>query len=281
MAKMQAGAPEDLPENSLILPAGGANEQPSSVESILSLCRTGLIGPRDLANHAEATLHTWNKVFDRAKPFQQAKLVPEWLFDDEYQEVRGDAELLLDLLGYLPGEPVKHALREALQLTDPRLKLFAALSLIRRGEPVGTDQIEPIAASNEVREILWDELSKLGMQPLMPEYWRSPEALAESALSRWLTHPNELNALPEEIELMKTFPAEDDEGRAADVYLFRYREYPKPWEPGEGWMAGIAGRYPDGEEFDSAWSGFKRWDSMTPEEHFENLYFRDGGCSCE
>jgi hypothetical protein len=39
-----------------------------------------------------------------------------------------------------------------------------------------------------------------------------------------------------------------------------------------GWLAGIAGPIRDGESIGSAWSSFKRWESMPPEEHFDKLY---------
>jgi hypothetical protein len=113
----------------------------------------------------------------------------------------------------------------------------------------------------------------------MPARWAAPEKLAESALSRWLSRPTELGTFPENIELVERFPVEDDTGKSDDAYLFRFREFPKPWEPGEGWMAGIAGPYRDGVALGSPWSSFRAWNSMSPSEHFDLLYYR-GGDSC-
>jgi hypothetical protein len=253
----------------------------ASLEALVGLCQDSVVGPADLASHTQAVLNIWERIYRRIEPVQQETASIEWLLDDEYEEVRLEAGWLLDLLGYFPCEDVGRALREALKLTDPKLKLFAAISLLRRLEPITPEEIEPVAASHEVREILWGELKKLGMESLMPPRWATPEALAASALSRWLSHPNELNAPPEEIELMKTFTVDLEQEGTAYVYLFRYREFPKPWEPGGGWMAAVVGPYRDGRQVGSAWSSFKAWDSMSPDRHFESLYYRNRGAECE
>jgi hypothetical protein len=216
--------------------------------------------------------------------FQQEIVAVEWIMDHDYAPVSREAEALLALLGYCAGEEIGYALREALQeLTDPDLKMFAALSLLRRGDPVGSEEIEPIAASHLVRIYLWEKLQDLGRESLMPEQWAAPEELAASELSRWLSHPNELTAYPEEIELMQIYTLPEAQGGPeAEVYLFRFREYPKPWEPGEGWMAGVAGPYKDGCPVRSPWSSFRRWDSMSPDEHVSMLYHRNSSrCAIE
>ena len=99
----------------------------------------------------------------------------------------------------------------------------------------------------------------------MPEQWAVPEELAASELSRWLSHPNELNAYPEEIELMQIYTLPEARGRAeAEVYLSRFREFPKPWEPGERWMAGVAGPYKNGRARQLPWNREHRsWMAFT------------------
>jgi hypothetical protein len=193
--------------------------------------------------------------------------------DDEYAPLSSEAEYFLGLMGYLQGDEVGRNLRGAvLELTDPSLKMVAIVSLLRRLDEVSPSEIESVAASHLVRIYLWEHLCELGMESLMPEQWATPEALAASELARWLSHPNELGAIPEEIEPMKAFPVDVEEGGREYVCLFRFREFPKPWEPGEGWMAGIAGPYRNGECLGSPWSRLTRWDSMSPEEHFNELY---------
>ena len=232
-------------------------------------------GTADLSPHTGEVVELWRAVFARVKPLQRDVATVEWLTHEGYAGVSAEGEALLDLLGYLPGEEVGLHLREALHLTDPFLRLWAALSLLRRSETVPANEIEVLAANPLVRISLWEELRNLGARQLMPARWAAPEALAESALSRWLSYPTELGKYPEEIELVQRFPIEDDAGVVEYGFLFRFRGSVSPLEPGE-WMAGIAGPYRKGEALDSPWSSFRRWDSMTPAEHISLLYDRCG-----
>ncbi|MGO9258681.1 MAG: hypothetical protein ACLQU1_20525 [Bryobacteraceae bacterium] len=232
----------------------------------------------EIAPYAPAILAFWNAVHARVKPLQQEGPDLEWILEDEYRGPRALAEVLLDLMGYLPAAHVAPSFEEALALADPRLKCFAITSLLRHGHTVDPRQIEAVAASHEMRMIFWIGLRRLGMEWLMPERWSAPEQLAASDLVRWAAHPNELGVPPEEIELMERFLVAGEIHAKDEVYLFRFREYPRPWAPGEGWMAGIAGPIRDGQAQGSPWSSFKPWDSMSPREHFEKLYYRGGCC---
>jgi len=230
----------------------------------------------DFEPHLPTLLSFWRDVYGQARPMQRSASELDWMIDEEYFGIRNRAGLLLDLMGYLPVRQVEDCLREGLSLADPRLKLFAALSLLRHSQYVDPAGLEMIAASHEVRIVLWEELRRLKMEPLMPQRWSAPEELAASDLSRWVSHEMELGVPPEEIELMGRFPV-SVEGYTADAYLFRFREYPKPWEPGEGWMAGTAGPFRDGEAIGSCWSAFEQWDSLSPKEHFIKLHGTVGG----
>jgi hypothetical protein len=250
--------------------AGDPPLRTKALGACLDLTTEGVVDGRDLTPHFPMLLSIWKDVYEQVRPLQQSACKPEWMIDEDYSAIRGPAELLLDLMGYLPIRQVDESLREGLSLIDPRLKFFAALSLLRNLEPVDRLELENIASSKEVRILLWEQLRKMGMESLMPEHWSTPEQLAASEFSRWASHPMELGTPPEEIELMESFPVQVD-GGTADVYLFRFREFPKPWEPGEGWMAGIAGPFRDGEAIGSPWSRFEQWDSLSPEEHFLKL----------
>jgi hypothetical protein len=238
------------------------------VQECLELLERGDLPPDELAPYAPKILGIWISACSELRPKQRECGSRDWLLDDDYCGPRALGEVVLDVLGYFPGDDVVEALREALTLADPRLKAFAILSLLRRGEHVEPALIEDVAASLEMRMIFWRQLGKIGRQSLMPSRWAHPVMLAASDLCNWAAHPNELGVPPEEVEIMAEIPVESEHGEPEEVYLFRFREYPKPWEPGEGWMAGIAG--PN----DSPWSSFKKWDSMTPEEHFEKLLYR-------
>jgi hypothetical protein len=234
--------------------ADSSASQSEVLVAVLDLCTDGTLQGIDLDPHAATFLRLWKDIFDRARSMQGPPEKQEWKIDDDYSEVRRAAGILLDLIGYLPIQQVENALREGLSLTDPRLKMFAALSFLRQLHPVEPDELERIGASHEVRILLWEQLKSMKMEWLMPEIWSSPEQLAASELSRWIGHPMELGTPPEEIEHMETFHVRTDSG-IADVYLFRFREFPKPCEPGEGWMA------------------------RTPAEHFTRLYNTVSGCN--
>jgi len=239
-------------------------------EALLGLCRDRLVDPSDLAACAGTVLDTWRRAIERVKPFQREVVQLEWLLDFDYEGLSAEAGELLQMLGYLQGPEVIRALREALELTDPHLKCYAVVSLLRRSEPISPKEIETVAASHLVRITLWENLQALGTEALMPPRWALPSALAASALSRWLSHSNEMGAPPEDIELMDTIRVKKE----GDVFLFRFRAYPQPWKPGAGWKAGIAGPYRNGKALDSPWSSLRDWDSLTPKEHFEMLYYR-------
>jgi hypothetical protein len=244
----------------------------------LNLRQEDKLSENDLAPYAPAILDFWSAVHALVKPLQQQPADLEWMLEDEYTAPRAEAEVLLDLLGYLPAPAAAAPLEDALALADPRLKCFTLTSLLRHGHTVDPSHIEAVAASHEMRMIFWIGLRRLGMEWLMPERWSTPEELAASDLARWAAHPNELGVPPEEIELMERFQVPGHGLHASDeVYLFRFREYPRPWAPGEGWMAGIAGPIRDGESLGSPWSSFARWDSLSPADHFKKLY-RGGGC---
>ncbi len=250
----------------------------AAFDMLLDLVRDGTVSTEELAPHIAVVGDTWKRVHKQAKPMQQDEGKSEWLHDEEYAPLRCSAERLLDLLGHFPIAVVRGYLREGLVLTDPRLKAFSAISLLRNGEAVDPDEIEQVARSNEMRLIFWKRLRECGMESFMPQCWSSPEQLAASDLAGWVAHPLEMGVLVEDIELMNRFQVKGDLDEALVGYLFRFREYPKPWEPGEGWMAGIAGPFQNGEAVGSPWSSFDRWDSMSPEEHIEKLWTTTHSC---
>ncbi|HLK68685.1 MAG TPA: hypothetical protein VKU19_34880 [Bryobacteraceae bacterium] len=244
----------------------------------LSLRQRGDLSLAEISEYTAAALKYWSAIEARVEPLQQAGPDTEWMLEDEYLEPRAEAEVVLDLLGYLDMDGVRSVLERAIHLADPRLKCFTVVSLLRLQQVVDPDEIERVAESHEMRMTFMNLLRELDMHWLMPEPWSRPDLLAASDLVHWASHPNELGVPPEEIELMQIFLVGDEGEEPEEVYLFRFREYPRPWAPGEGWMAGIAGPVRDGRRQGSPWSSFKQWDSMTPEEHFEKLYYRGSCC---
>lgn len=245
-------------------------ERDDAMAACIDLCSEGVITKELLTYHAERTLDRWAELLPLVQSRQKNPAKCDWILDDTYKPLRRRGGILLDLMGYLPIELSESGLREGVSLSDPRLKMFAALSLLRNLKQVGLTDLEAIAASHEVRLMFWKQLEKIDMQSIMPPHWATPYMLAAADLSRWACSPSELNAPPEEIECMGRFPVDLD-GHMEEMYLFRFREFPKPWEDGEGWFAGVAGPFRDGKSLRSPWSRFERWDSMTPTEHIRKL----------
>jgi hypothetical protein len=245
-----------------------------AIEALMKLLDYRLISGDAFAPCAGTVLEMCGQAIERAVPFQQEVIRVEWLVEFDYEPISMEARRLLDVLGHLSGEEVLGTLRDALTLADPYLRCAAVVSLLLRGQTVGEGDVEAVAACRLTRVTLWEKLRELGMESLMPLRWRANDVLAASDLTRWLAHSSELGEPPEEIELMKRFRIRDDDGQLDDAFLFRFRTFPKPWEPGEGWMAGMAGPYRDGVALDSPWSCFKHWDSMSPDEHFHMEYYR-------
>jgi hypothetical protein len=248
-----------------------------AIAELLRLCERNFIGRENLLPHEKTLLNLCRAMLHEAEPLQADPQKMEWRADPAYASIRYRTGLLLDVIGYLPIDNAGAVLQSAFSMSDPRLKLIAALSLLRNLEPVGAEELEKIAASHEVRILLWEQLRQLEMESLMPERWKSTDMLAASELSRWIAHPMELGTPPEEIELMETFPVRIDD-RVLDLYLFRFREFPKPWDPDDGWKAGIAGLYEDGQFLRSCWSSFESWNTRTPEEHVKKMIAIISGC---
>jgi hypothetical protein len=202
-----------------------ADSQTEAISGLLELCERKQLDPIDLQPHAQTLIGLCRDGLNEAKPLQGDPRKREWIVDPDYSPIRYRTGLLLDLIAYLPGEASVSTLRGAFAITDPRLKLIAALSLLRNLETVDAAELEKIAASHEVRIDLWEQLREMQMEFLMPEQWTTPDQLAASELSRWIAHPMELGICPEEIELIQTFPAKVDH-RTLDVYLFRFANSP-------------------------------------------------------
>src|SRR5262249_29645543 len=200
-----------------------------------------------------------------------------WVWDEDYAPLREQGELILDLLGYFPAPGVKEVLREGTRFRDPHLACYAVTSLLRLGDKPANGVIERVAASPEMRGLLFEGLAKQGKQKLFPPRFANQKALAEAEMVRWLAFPTELGRAPDEIELMKV--VSEDFGPPdgmMDWYLFRFRTLPPHWSAKDGWMAGVAGPFKRAEEptvtaYGDTFSKFAKWDSQTPGEHVNDV----------
>jgi hypothetical protein len=151
------------------------------------------------------------------------------------------------------------------------------------GQAPDPADLERFAEARETRKVLYDRLEHHGKLDLFPAAYRTPEAMAEADLVAWLHHPNELAAVPDEIELMATLPVPGAASPGARYFLFRFRTKPPHWAASDGWMAGVAGPYPPAAPFTphaaGTFSRFDAYDSRTPEEHVRLIHetTRGGG----
>jgi hypothetical protein len=172
---------------------------------------------------------------------------------------------------------VKNLLRSALSFTDPRLKYFAVIGLLRQSEAVEQEYLRDIAASPEMRNWFYDQLARMGKENLFPEEFKTQEALAESNMVNWLTYPTELGRAPDEIELMHVgaFDTETEDG-LIDYFVFRFRTFEPHWAAKDGWMAGISGPFlrkdsPSTKSYGGTFSRFDPWESKSAEEHLGDI----------
>jgi hypothetical protein len=241
----------------------------------LEMCRAGLLAPDMMRQHESQLLSAYSIRKARLMAIrQEGDAALCW--EEDYQTAREEAALLLDLLGFVDTPSSRNELAAALEHQDPRLASFAALSLLRLGEPVDQACAHRIAASHEMRRWLYSGLEELGRLDLFPQEYLNQEALAYSDMVNWLCFPTELAREPDEIELMKTFVEQGEPSQGVvEHYLFRFRTHPPHWSAKEGWLAGIAGPFYPAEgpspSANGTFSAFQQWDSKTPEEHFREL----------
>lgn len=241
-------------------------------EMLFHYCQAGLLKPVELAAHAGRLIALYAEFRDRIEAAQRAQPLC-WMWDDKaYSEIRGEAELLLDLFGWLPTESSRRELNRAVRLFDPCLKGYAAIALLRLGESVSPRELEVAAASPEMRNRLYKALEKLDRLELFPEKFGNQLAFAESDMVEWLVFPTELGRPPQEIELIETVTinAPEPDG-VIEYYVFRFRTE-EPNRADSGWMAGISGPYrvkeqPTPHGLGETFSQFERADECPPEEH--------------
>ena len=144
------------------------------------------------------------------------------------------------------------------------------------GRIPSSSDLDRFASDRITREPLFRVLDHHKRLELFPTRHRTWEAVAEGQMVTWLRFPTELNAPPDEIELMKRVPMPDaPPGDILEYFVFRFRTRPPHWAAQKGWLAGIAGPYPTGRDpvFNGAgtFSRFEAYDLRSPEEHVRTI----------
>jgi hypothetical protein len=164
-------------------------------------------------------------------------------------------------------------------------KLSTVRAALSTGARPDAKLVARLAADPDVRNTLYEELKKHGMEGLFPASLRTFEAYAESDLVYWLCHPNELQQPPDEIEWMKTVTVNTTTSLGqVDYYLLRFRVKEPHWAAKHGWMAGVSGPYVKGRPLDqqiphATFSELEPYGAKSPEEHvnyYHNLAVKRG-----
>ncbi len=227
----------------------------------------GKLEPDKLEPEATSIVASYNRRHGRLVQ-QQQQTGLKWRWAPAYHADREPAGVLLDLMGYLPAASVQAALQSALALSDPKLKLYAATSIIRHSQVVPYRELDLIASDDESRSLLFAHLQHLNRLDLFPEKFRAQEPLARSIMVQWLIYPTELGRAPDQIELMTVLPASDP--ARGDYYIYRFRADDAGPDK-EGWRAGIAGPFKSGEptvqDGGDTFSAFEKWETATAGDH--------------
>jgi hypothetical protein len=134
-----------------------------------------------------------------------------------------------------------------LQRLDPLAKRFESGAVVIPNEV-------SFATSPELREMLHALLEYHKRLDLFPQRFLSEQAQAESMLAYWMLHPNELQAVPEEM-VMEEKMRRDWLGKQGTFYVFRFKMPEGHWA-GREWQLGLAAPYsPDDKPYAAAAAG--------------------------
>lgn len=188
--------------------------------------------------------------------------------DDGYIALRNRAGIYFDLAGYIKDPRIIEILKGLMGLWDMKLKMFAALSLLKHEWELQQEDIFDVAADNESRNYFYDSLVMLGREDIFPSKFKKQKYFAESNMTDWLAHPTELGRVPDKMELMDVFEEDSEE-----YYLFRFK---CSGDEKNDWMAGVAGAFkkedtPTTNAEGNTFSRFEEWHSKPPKEHYLSM----------
>ncbi|HET6882096.1 MAG TPA: hypothetical protein VFI31_18160 [Pirellulales bacterium] len=170
---------------------------------------------------------------------------------------------ILDLARFVDRPRLDRSLKRAVSL-PPDLGIFAAASLLARGQRVPKKELERFAAKPEHRWRLWGMLSSIHRLDAFPAAYGAQEQLAEAEMVKWLESAMEMGRLPVDVRLMAKVEAPVGRSRHA-FYFFAFR-YPK-----RGEEVGEAGPYvvgaPPTMPGHKTFSHFRKVDDMPLEDH--------------
>ena len=144
---------------------------------------------------------------------------------------------LLELLGYINSSESNQFLQRFLKEKELFLKSVAALSLVKNGQPVDSGELEKLAANNEYRLDLYEDLKKQGKTSLFPVKYLTQRYFAEAELYTYASDdysPSSMEYLGEKLAELN--------GRKMRFYLFKIGFEEEEGDEAENYL-GIAGPY--------------------------------------
>lgn len=99
-------------------------------------------------------------------------------------------------------QPPFSLIARASQHPDPDVKIEAAWVKAKRGDEHGLDALATFCLDWKTRGRASEYLKELGKEDRIPAEVRSERELALGTMAKWLAHPNELNRLPDQLEVI-------------------------------------------------------------------------------
>lgn len=157
------------------------------------------------------------------------------------------------------------------------------MNKIDRGDLLVKGDVIPFAFDLATREATYQLLDQLNHLELFPSELVNFEKAAEARLANWLEFPTELDALPDEIEHIKTVSVPLNDQHHARYLVLKFRKNEPHWAAKDGWLLGVVGPYfDDSKPYDFPSATFSRFSSklgtISPEDEVkwvhENLTTR-------
>jgi uncharacterized protein YbaP (TraB family) len=144
---------------------------------------------------------------------------------------------LLELFGYINSAESNQFLQRFLKGEELYLKSVAALRLVKNGQPVDPSELEKLAANNEYRLDLYNDLKELGKATLFPAKYLTQRYFAEAELYTYASDdysPSSMEYLGEKLAELN--------GRKMRFYLFKIGFEEDEGDEPENYL-GVAGPY--------------------------------------
>ncbi len=242
---------------------------------VLEYCEKGRVKLELYTGYTKNLMKYYEQLDNEEKKLTLNTSIKNWYYNEGYGEIRGKKALVLDLLSFASIDMTKDLLKKAIESKDPRIVYFALSTYIKKGIEVDDRYLKFVADDNEMRKWLFDLLSKYKKDKIK-ELDFSQEKLAISDMVNWLIFPTELNAAPDEIELIKTVRVDKPKTGAIEYFVFKFRMHEPHWAAKDDWMVGVSGpfivkNYPTTDSYGETFSSFEKYDGRDAEEYLSNI----------